>query len=77
MQNSNELIYWLQQHPDDDQKWREFIATYQPFIFNIARRSGLQFASAQDLGRVFKFKNGPETSNKRALSESDIQFYGY
>ena len=34
---------------DDEAAWREFVAIYQPVIYRMARRRGLQDADAQDL----------------------------
>jgi RNA polymerase sigma-70 factor (ECF subfamily) len=39
---------------DDDEAWREFLALYEPVVYRIARRRGLQHADAEDLSqRVF------------------------
>lgn len=35
--------------PADAGAWREFVAIYQPLIYRLARRKGLQDADAQDL----------------------------
>jgi RNA polymerase sigma-70 factor (ECF subfamily) len=50
------LIGRLQDH-EDEEAWREFVQLYQPMIFRIARRRGLQHADAAEvtqevLGRV-------------------------
>ena len=40
--------------PSDAASWAEFLAIYQPVIFRMARRRGLQIADAQDvLQQVF------------------------
>jgi RNA polymerase sigma factor (sigma-70 family) len=39
---------------DDEAAWREFVALYEPVVYRIARRRGLQHADAEDLAqRVF------------------------
>jgi RNA polymerase sigma-70 factor (ECF subfamily) len=39
---------------DDEEAWREFLALYEPVVYRIARRRGLQHADAEDLSqRVF------------------------
>jgi RNA polymerase sigma-70 factor (ECF subfamily) len=39
---------------DDAEAWREFVALYEPVVYRIARRRGLQHADAEDLSqRVF------------------------
>jgi len=35
--------------PTDEAAWREFLAIYEPLIFRLARRKGLQDADAHDL----------------------------
>src|SRR5436305_8703736 len=35
--------------PADTTAWREFVAIYEPLIYRLARRKGLQDADAQDL----------------------------
>jgi RNA polymerase sigma-70 factor (ECF subfamily) len=35
--------------PANDQAWAEFLAIYQPLVYRLARRKGLQDADAQDL----------------------------
>ncbi len=50
------LIGRLRDH-DDEQAWNDFVQLYQPLIFRIARRRGLQYADAAEvtqevLGRV-------------------------
>ena len=35
--------------PADSDAWREFVALYQPLIYRLARRKGLQDADARDL----------------------------
>ncbi|MEM7473769.1 MAG: sigma-70 family RNA polymerase sigma factor [Planctomycetota bacterium] len=36
---------------DDEMAWQEFLAIYQPVIYRIARKRGLQDADAQDLAQ--------------------------
>jgi len=41
--------------PADTTAWREFVAIYEPLIYRLARRKGLQDADAHDLGQeVFR-----------------------
>jgi RNA polymerase sigma-70 factor (ECF subfamily) len=35
--------------PNDESAWREFVALYEPLIYRLARRKGLQDADAHDL----------------------------
>ena len=35
--------------PADSAAWREFVAIYEPLIYRLARRKGLQDADARDL----------------------------
>jgi RNA polymerase sigma-70 factor (ECF subfamily) len=35
--------------PADSASWREFVATYEPLVYRLARRKGLQDADARDL----------------------------
>jgi RNA polymerase sigma-70 factor (ECF subfamily) len=36
-------------NPNDEAAWAEFVSVYEPFIYRLARRKGLQDADAQDL----------------------------
>jgi RNA polymerase sigma-70 factor (ECF subfamily) len=36
-------------NPADSAAWREFVAIYEPLVYRLARRKGLQSADAQDL----------------------------
>ena len=35
--------------PDDREAWEEFVLIYQPVIYRMARRRGMQDSDAQDL----------------------------
>src|SRR5262245_10797493 len=37
------------QDPTDTEAWREFVAIYEPLVYRLARRKGLQDADANDL----------------------------
>src|SRR5262245_54983191 len=36
-------------NPDDEAAWAEFVALYEPLVYRLARRKGLQDADARDL----------------------------
>ena len=35
--------------PQDEQAWREFLDVYEPLVYRLARRNGLQDADAREL----------------------------
>lgn len=37
------------QDPQNDAAWAEFVAIYEPLVYRLARRQGLQDADADDL----------------------------
>jgi RNA polymerase sigma factor (sigma-70 family) len=37
------------QNPGDEAAWAEFVSIYEPFVYRLGRRKGLQDADAQDL----------------------------
>ncbi|MCG8648500.1 MAG: sigma-70 family RNA polymerase sigma factor [Pirellulales bacterium] len=47
-ETSDSLIVRLQ-NPADRQAWDDFASLYEPLIFRFARRSGLQYADAEDI----------------------------
>ncbi len=48
-QNTRASLILRLQRPDDVQAWEDFAEIYQPLIYSLARRRGLQDADAFDL----------------------------
>ena len=66
----NSLLLKLR-NPADGESWHEFVTTYRPVVYRMARRRGMQDANAQDLAQavlvsVAQSVEGWENDPKRA-----------